>query len=544
VLTGNASVSPSALVFGTVYLGTSSSVQTLKLNAGSTPITGITVTTAAPYTVLTGIAGDCGTTLAATINIAAPSSCNIRVQFTPSVVGLATGSLAVTSNVTVNGSPVSLSGSGISVDLTVTPSSLSFTGYAGVSLPAQLVTLTNTTTALVPVTNVASVLAGSAFSRSGGTCPATPTFTLNSGASCTIGIVYANTTVGNAAGSVTATADTGFQVGGSTTLSGTTWALPSVSPTSLSFGRIPTGRTSAAKTLTLSNPANSPTLTTISVTPSTSFARSGGTCGATLAAGTSCTIGVTYAAPATLGATTGTLTIATSAPSVTGAPVALSGTSIAIPTAAPTLGVLDNFNRANANTLGNSWYEFSLLGFAAIRVNDVTNGNTTTGTAQCTAGALGSCVAGGWAYWGNSSGGTAFNDSQAAAFTISGTPANTPSLLLKARGTTVLKVYQTGVRVRYTGTNVAVETNVNGGGWSNAATLAGTLAANDTLTAQVDNNGNVYVWKTTGATTTVLGAVPLGDTFGFGVTGAIGLHLIGDNSARVDDFAGGTVTSP
>jgi hypothetical protein len=265
-----------------------------------------------------------------------------------------------------------------------------------------------------------------------------------------------------------------------------------------------------------------------------------------LAAGTSCTIGVTYAAPAIPGATTGTLTIATSAPSVTGAPVALSGTSIAIPTAAPTLGVLDNFNRANANTLGGNWYQFvvPIFNTAAIRVNDVTSGTTGTGTAQCTAA---SCAATGWAYWGSSNGGTTFSDSQAAALQFVGTTpqADTPALLLKSRGTATLSVYPSGVRIRYSGTNVLVETNVGGAGWTAQGNpLTGSFAANDTLTAQVDNNGNVYVWKTSGVTTTVLGAVPLGDTFGSGVTGAIGIYMNGNAAARVDNFAGGDVLSP
>jgi hypothetical protein len=100
--------------------------------------------------------------------------------------------------------------------------------------------------------------------------------------------------------------------------------------------------------------------------------------------------------------------------------------------------------------------------------------------------------------------------------------------------------------VRYAGANnVAVETNVNNGGWATQATLTGTtFAANDKMTAQVDNNGNVYVWKTSGATTTALGAVPLGDAFGSGVTGAIGIFMTGTSQARVDDFAGGNASSP
>jgi hypothetical protein len=85
---------------------------------------------------------------------------------------------------------------------------------------------------------------------------------------------------------------------------------------------------------------------------------------------------------------------------------------------------------------------------------------------------------------------------------------------------------------------------VNGGGWTTQATLTATFAGNDKMTAQVDNNGNVYVWKTTGTSTSVVDSVPLGDTFGSGVTGAIGFFMTGTSAARVDNFAGGIATSP
>jgi hypothetical protein len=338
------------------------------------------------------------------------------------------------------------------------------------------------------------------------------------------------------------TTDPAFVVGGSTTLSGTTWDVPSVSPASLAFGRIPTGKTAVAKTVTISNLVNSPVLTISGLTFSgNGFSRSavsGGTCGATLAAGSSCTVNVVYAAPATTGLSTGTLAIITSAPSVTGSPVALTGTSIALPTSAPTLPLRDNFNRANANTLGSNWFELG-GGTQAIRVNS--NGAACTQTFS-----IGSCVLGtGWAYYGSTSAGLAYGDGQAAAFQFSLAPANTPALLLKSSGTpNAFSVYPTGVRARFSNGSVLVETNVAGAGWTMQTTLPATFAANDTMTAQVDSNGNAYVWKTSGAITTLLGAQPLGDSFGFNVTGAIGIYMNGNSTARVDNFAGGTVPSP
>ncbi len=197
----------------------------------------------------------------------------------------------------------------------------------------------------------------------------------------------------------------------------------------------------------------------------------------------------------------------------------------------PTLTTLDAFNRASANTLGANWQQFALLGAAGIRVNDVTAGNTGTGTAFCT-GAL--CLAGANAYW-NAAGAT-FGAKQGAAFTFANTTVNDESLYLKATGTfSAAGLYPNAIRVRYTGTQVVVETTTNGVLFTQAGTLAGTFANGDTLTAMADAGGWVYVWKTTGATTTLLGAAPTTVT-GNGRTG-----LFMPNGGRVDNFAGGTV---
>lgn len=102
----------------------------------------------------------------------------------------------------------------------------------------------------------------------------------------------------------------------------------------LAFGNVRTGTTSAALTLTLQN---SGTATATGITTAFSSARysrpagaAGGTCGTTLAAGTTCTINVVFS-PTALGLANGTITVATGAVTVpvSGSPVALSGTGVA-----------------------------------------------------------------------------------------------------------------------------------------------------------------------------------------------------------------------
>ncbi|ADI28857.1 choice-of-anchor D domain-containing protein [Methylotenera versatilis] len=108
-------------------------------------------------------------------------------------------------------------------------------------------------------------------------------------------------------------------------------AIASVTGGPLTFSNVAVGSTSAAQTLTLQNTGGG-SLTGIGVAVTSPFSRAGGTCGATLAASSSCTITVTFT-PTGTAAATGTVTITGSVP-VTGSPVALNGTGVAPVTSA------------------------------------------------------------------------------------------------------------------------------------------------------------------------------------------------------------------
>jgi hypothetical protein len=108
-------------------------------------------------------------------------------------------------------------------------------------------------------------------------------------------------------------------------------AVASVSGGPLAFGNVVIGTTSNAQTLTLHNTGTAG-LTGINVAVTAPFSQSGGTCTATLNAGSTCTITVVFS-PTTAVVSTGSATI-TGSVTVAGSPVTLTGTGVAAVTSA------------------------------------------------------------------------------------------------------------------------------------------------------------------------------------------------------------------
>ena len=105
----------------------------------------------------------------------------------------------------------------------------------------------------------------------------------------------------------------------------------SVSPTSLAFGDVTVGSTSAAQSVTVSNTGRADLVFTSFGTSNGVFAYTEN-CPGTLAPAATCTISVTFT-PAATGTATGALTIVSNAANTPNATVALSGTGKSTPTA-------------------------------------------------------------------------------------------------------------------------------------------------------------------------------------------------------------------
>jgi hypothetical protein len=144
-----ASVTGGPLIFGNVGVSTpatSSRPQTLTLhNTGNLNLTAITLAFSPGFARATGLAaGTCGSTLTP-----AAGTCTINVVFSPNAIGAFAGTLTISTNSAVIGSPVSLTGSGVApvVGASLSPAARDFgnatRGVSPLAAPTQIFTLTN-----------------------------------------------------------------------------------------------------------------------------------------------------------------------------------------------------------------------------------------------------------------------------------------------------------------------------------------------------------------------------------------------------------------
>ena len=290
-------VQPPTLAFPQTAAGASSTAQTVTLqNSGAAALTirSVILSDIQNFTFTT----TCGATLGPT------ASCTVSVLFQPQSIGTFAATLTITDNSGgLNGAQqaTALSGNGImppSPQAILAPSSLSFpqTVTAATSA-AQTATITNAGTA-------ALILSGALLSDTGNfglttTCGAT----LVPAGSCSYSVLFHPQAAGAFSATLTLTDNSGLLSGSQQSLALTGVALPLpvpqavLSSSGLSFPQTITNSASPAQTITLSNPGNGPlSISDIAITgaSATAFSLASGGCGASLAAGASCTENVSY----------------------------------------------------------------------------------------------------------------------------------------------------------------------------------------------------------------------------------------------------------
>ena len=297
--------------------------------------------------------------------------------------------------------------------------------------------------------------------------------------------------------------------------------------------------TTGPQTVTVNNTGDVPLTLAITITGLNNgqFSQTSTGC-APVASGGSCTIDVRFTPTGTsMNPRTATLSVAAGGTTLT---VSLTGNIFVL---VPTLPVLDNFNRANASTLGANWSQMTTASSSVCTVLGL--GTAPCAFIQVNTNQASDLTMSGFAFWNGA--GNVFGAKQGAAFTFVNTTVNGSWLMLKASGGTAA-FPANYIRVLYNNGAVAVSTTTNGNSFPASYTTRGTFpvafTSGDVLTAQADATGTVSVWKTTGATTTFVGQVAI-PTSGTGAwtqgTGGGRMGLLLPVGGRVDNFAGGTV---
>jgi hypothetical protein len=359
------SLNPTAVNFGSVTIGSSSTKSVIISNSGTASLTISQIAASG-----TGYSAS-GITLPVTL--VAGGSTSFNLTFTPSATGSSSGNVSFVSN--ASNSPISLplAGAGTSAptaQLSVTPASLSFGSVTVGSASTKSVTISNSGNANLTISQVST--SGAGFSGTGITLP----LTLTPGQTASYTVQFAPSATGSASGQISFSSNSATNP--TVSLSGTGAAVQvlqlSVSQSSLAFGSITVG-SSNSQSLVLTNSGNANvTVSQIAVT-GTGFSGSGITAPVTLTPGQNASY-TTQFAPTATGSDSGQITFtsnASNSPTV----VSLSGTGVAATvlqlTANPTS---INFGNVNVGTTATHTVAVTNTGNANVTISQATPSGT------------------------------------------------------------------------------------------------------------------------------------------------------------------------
>lgn len=304
-------ISPTALVFASQSVGSTSGSQTVTLvNQGSATLNisaiAITGSDAGNFKIVPAGSSPCP--LSGTL--ASAASCTVTINFAPLTSGTKNASLSLADNAAGSPQMVSLTGTGVAPAITLSVSSLSFGSQpAGTASAAKNVTVANTGTTALGISGIAVTGASPADFIETNNCPQS----LGANASCLITVKFDPAASGPADRTASVSiSDNAPQSPQTIALTGSvTVATVSVSPTTISFGSQLVGATPGAPVaVTVKNTGTGAlTVSGASVTDTADFTLKNN-CTVAIPAGGTCTISMTFApaAPASgaqCGSTTG-----------------------------------------------------------------------------------------------------------------------------------------------------------------------------------------------------------------------------------------------
>ncbi|HEY6444927.1 MAG TPA: choice-of-anchor D domain-containing protein [Acidobacteriaceae bacterium] len=277
----NLTLTPASLAFPATTVGSTSPPQSIAIsNTGDLPV----ALTAETVTGDFSISNDtCGASLAA------QSSCEVDVVFSPTASGTRAGTLSVVNALPTQIAQLSGTAQAVATDV-VSPLSLAFTDQqVGTSSATQSVSVTN---------NGDQTLAGIAVSITGSFTVTNGCGTTLSGhSSCSMQVAFAPSTAGAAQGSLAIADAIHTQT---VALSGNGLPPPqlSVAPLAVAFGGITINTNSPLQIVTLTN-AGGYALPSLAAAVTTGFNIASNNCPSTLALASSCQIGIVFAPTAT-----------------------------------------------------------------------------------------------------------------------------------------------------------------------------------------------------------------------------------------------------
>ncbi len=282
------SSSSSGLDFGNTSVGTSGSQSLTLSNTGNSPVNISQVNISGSGFTVSGFTAPAA--------LSAGQSVSMRVGYSPIAAGSSAGNLTVTSNATDSPTrTITLAGTGVQSQLSVVPTSVSFGSLAVGLRNTQAVTIRNSGTANLSISQ--ATVTGTGFTITGISLP----LNLAVGASTSFTVGFSPASTGSAGGLLTVSSNAPHSPL-AVALSGTGLAqirTLSANPASLNFGSI-TPNTNSSKAVTLTNTGNFPvTVSHLSVTGA-GFSYSGISLPVTLAAGQSASFNAIFD-PATSG---------------------------------------------------------------------------------------------------------------------------------------------------------------------------------------------------------------------------------------------------
>ncbi len=298
-------LTPSSYDFGNQAVNAASAAKNFTLtNTFGSPITIASIATKlADYSVSS-------TCPASPNTLASNATCTVSVTFQPTTTGAREDTLTVTHNAPGSPTTAALSGTGTSSaplgGVTFTPTTYNFGTVApGSSSAANTFTLSNTQQTALSISSISSSSSDFTATNTCGT-------SLASGASCTVSVKFAPATAGSKSATLSVVSnDTGSPH--TAALSGTAGTASNgvtLSPKQYNFGNQTVGATATSTPITLSN-GQSTALSISSIQIAAPFAQTNN-CGASLAAGASCSITLTYS-PAAAGYNSATLSVSDNA---------------------------------------------------------------------------------------------------------------------------------------------------------------------------------------------------------------------------------------